>query len=206
MKRNGLNYAALGLLLALAIGNTADAETERVFFWSDSVPRPSCYEGKDGEGRVLGISESGKKRDEDDSKWIIPTCEEAKKTWVVVKVNGNYLQVVAGTNAEPYIENGRTMIPLRAVADAFGFEIEWEPNGQKITLTKEKKKIVMHVGKAEMSVDGQPALFEEAVPTIKNDHTFLPARQLAEILGIQVEWDEANRTATFTAPAAATSP
>jgi hypothetical protein len=49
-----------------------------------------------------------------------------------------------------------------------------------------------------MLVDGKQTNFEEAVPLIKNSLTFLPARQLAEILGVIVEWDRDTRTATFT--------
>jgi len=56
----------------------------------------------------------------------------------------------------------------------------------------------MQIEKPEMLVNGETVYFEEDVPVIKNNLTFLPVRQLAEILGIQVEWDEDRRMATFT--------
>lgn len=58
--------------------------------------------------------------------------------------------------------------------------------------------IMMHIGKSEMLVDGKIANFTEAVPMMKKNATFLPVRQLAEILDVKVEWDEKTRTATFT--------
>ena len=125
------------------------------------------------------------------------TCEEAKKNRVMVVVNGKYLQPILGSGADPFIENGRTMVPLK-IAEAFGFKVDWEQNEKKITLKKDGKNITMHIGKSEMLVDGKEVKFEEAVPMIKNDLTFLPVGQLAEILGIKVEWDEDKRTATFT--------
>ncbi|MFB9750108.1 copper amine oxidase N-terminal domain-containing protein [Paenibacillus hodogayensis] len=128
----------------------------------------------------------------------LPACEEYLKYRVLIVVNGLYLQIDPVSGAEPFLENGRTMVPLRALADAFGFEVGWEPNEQKITLTKEAKSIVLQIGKPEMLVDGEKVQLEEAVPLIKKGMTFLPVRQLAELLGIQVEWDGDIRMATFT--------
>lgn len=56
----------------------------------------------------------------------------------------------------------------------------------------------MAIGSPEMLVDSEKVHFEEAVPMLKSDLTFLPVRQLAEILGVKVEWDGEKRTATFT--------
>ncbi|GIP39038.1 hypothetical protein J31TS4_23180 [Paenibacillus sp. J31TS4] len=117
---------------------------------------------------------------------------------VLVHVNGKYLHTVFGTGAEPFIENGRTMIPLRALADAFGLEVSWEQSEQKVTLKTNDKTIVLSIGKSEMLVNGERFYLEEAVPMIKNDLTFLPVRQLAELLGVKVEWDGDSRTAAFT--------
>ncbi|WP_240421829.1 stalk domain-containing protein [Paenibacillus periandrae] len=190
-------YSVLGLLCVLVFGTTAYAD--RDFYWSDSVPMPSCNgsmgdtpSDRSSKGRMGIITADGKKIELD-----LPSCAEAKKNRVLVLVNGLYLQVSGVVEAWPYIENGRTMVPLRAIADVFGFKVDWEASEQKITLTKDGKTIVMHIGKSEMLVDGEKVLLEEAVPAIKKDVTFLPVRQLAEILGIQVEWDPETRTAKF---------
>ncbi|WP_159882364.1 stalk domain-containing protein [Paenibacillus puerhi] len=187
-------YVTFGLLLVMLAGNHVyAAEAERTFFWSDAVPIPDCYTSRDGEPKELGVEKDGKKVIVE-----LPSCEEAKKTHVSVRVDGKYLHAYSLSGAEPYIENGRTMIPLRALADGFGFEVAWEPTEQKITLKKDTRSIMMYIGKSEMLVDGKEVKLEEAVPMIKNDLTFLPVRQLAEILGVQVDWDESTRTATFT--------
>lgn len=181
------------LLVVLLTGNITYAETERTFFWSDGVPMPSCYKTRDGKPGEMGVVIDGKKVKRD-----FPSCDEVKKTMVAVRVDGKYLHTYDGSGGEPFIANDRTMIPLRALADAFGFEVEWEQSEQKITLKKDQKSIMMYIGKSEMLVDGQKAAFEEAAPMIKNNITFLPVRQLAEILGAKVDWDENTRTATFT--------
>ncbi|GGD94014.1 copper amine oxidase N-terminal domain-containing protein [Paenibacillus nasutitermitis] len=183
--------AVFSLFIVIMNGNFTYAAEN--FFWSDIEPVPSCYTSRDGESNEMGMVVDGKK-----VSLNLPSCEEAKKTHVIVLVKGKYLQIIAGTGAEPYIEKGRTMIPLRALADGFGFEAVWEQSDDKITLKKENTSIIMHIGQSEMLVDGKKVNLKEAVPVIKNNVTFLPVRQLAEILGVEAVWDGKTRTATFT--------
>lgn len=180
------------MLFALVIGTSVHAAEG--FFWSEIEPRPSCTSNtRDGSTGKLGLIIDGNEVDLD-----LPSCDEAMKNRVLVLVEGNYLHTVSGTGVEPFIENGRTMIPLRALADAFGFDVKWEQKEQKITLKKDSVSIIMNIGKSEMLVNGKTEIFEDAVPMIKNNVTFLPVRQLAEILGVKVGWDNESRTATFT--------
>lgn len=182
----------LSLLVVLMTGNSAYAAES--FFWSPSKPILSCYETRDGSVKEVGIVlANGEKITE-----ALPTCEEAAKTRVLVLLNGMYLNIYAGSGADPFIEKGRTMIPLRALADGFGFEVDWDQSNKKITLKKDDKQIIMHVGKSDMLVDGKKVALEDAVPMVKNGVTFLPVRQLAEILGVKVDWNNTTRTATFT--------
>lgn len=192
MKAIRRKFIAVLMLFALMIGNSVHADHE--FFWSDIEPRPSCTSiSRDGTKGNLGLVIDGKKIDLD-----LPSCDEAMKNHVSVLVEGKYLHVVASSKAEPFIENGRTMIPLRAVADAFGFGVKWEQSEAKITLTKDGRIIVMHIGKQEMLVDGSKVSLEGIAPMIRGNVTFLPVRQLAETLGIKVDWSSEKRTATFT--------
>lgn len=185
--------STFSLLIALFGGNVAHAAEE--FFWSDVEPALTCYDNRDGEAGELGIIKDGKKVNLD-----ISSCKEAKNNRVLVLLNGKYLNVYAGSGAEPFSDNGRTMIPLRALADGFGFEVDWDQKNQQITLKHDQKSIILHVGKSEMWVDGKKVNLEDAVPTVKNGVTFLPIRQLAEVLGVKVDWNNATRTATFTVP------
>lgn len=194
MFKTKLKYMTLSLLCLLFIGNTAYAAETEDFFWSEVVPVPAYAESRDGTPGGMGFVIDGERIEME-----LPTYEEAIKNRVLVLVDGKYLHTVAGTGAEPFIENGRTMIPLRAIADAFGFEVDWEQSEEKITLTKDDKTIILYFGKPEILVDGETLYFEDAVPMIKNSRTFLPVRKLAEILGIQVEWAGDTRTATFIA-------
>jgi len=45
-------------------------------------------------------------------------------------VNGNVLSIVP-----PYIKNGRTMVPIRVIAEGFGAQVEWDPINYIVTIT-----------------------------------------------------------------------
>lgn len=182
--------STLALLLFLSSGVISYAE-ERNFFWSDSIPIPTCYDGPGDAKDKIGLTIDGKS-----VPLEVQTCDKAKKSRVLVQVNGQYLHIVAGAGAEPFVEKGRTMVPLKALADVFGFEVKWDQGEKKITLTKESMVITMVVGKTEIWVNDKK-LTSETAPMIKNNVTFLPIRELAEALNIEVKWDSATRTATF---------
>ena len=52
---------------------------------------------------------------------------------------GNATAVIDGTivslSAAPYIKNGRTMVPLRVISEAFGGDVVWDPALRTITIT-----------------------------------------------------------------------
>ena len=39
-------------------------------------------------------------------------------------------------DAAPMIINGRTMLPIRFIAESFGFDVDWTPETQTVTITK----------------------------------------------------------------------
>jgi hypothetical protein len=51
---------------------------------------------------------------------------------------GNATAVIDGTivslPAAPYIKNGRTMVPLRVISEAFGGQVAWDPTARTITI------------------------------------------------------------------------
>jgi hypothetical protein len=52
---------------------------------------------------------------------------------------GNATAVIDGSivslSAAPYIKNGRTMVPLRVISEAFGGDVVWDPSARTITIT-----------------------------------------------------------------------
>ena len=96
-----------------------------------------------------------------------------------------------------YVENGRTMMPVRGIAEAIGAEVDYDHNTQTVTVENEDTKIAMTIGESEMQVNGQKVMLLNA-PEIKAERTMLPVRDVAEALDCEVEWQQETQTATFT--------
>jgi len=96
-------------------------------------------------------------------------------------------------NVSPFINSdGRTMVPLRFIAEALDAEVTWIPDGERIQTTCGGKTVIMAIGTADYSVDGS-AYTMDTEPVIRSGRTFIPVRAIAEVFGMDVEWDENGR-------------
>ena len=93
----------------------------------------------------------------------------------------------------PMIINSRTMVPLRAIFEAMGMEIEWDPTLYKITAKGEKSEIVMTVGDSTAYVNGEAQTLDSP-PVIVDSRTLVPVRFISESVGAEVKWDDVSRT------------
>ncbi len=115
-------------------------------------------------------------------------------------VDDGYLKAidVANKNVVPFIEGDRTYLPLRFVGEAFGAEVNWNPENQEIKVSIGETEVVMNIGKTEYSVNGDKKEMDVA-PFIKEDRTFIPVRYISEALGKAVYWDASLKLVIVTA-------
>ena len=102
-------------------------------------------------------------------------------------------------DAAPYVSaKNRTMIPVRALADAFGVDSKdiMFSNGT-IVIIAGNKTVQLKNGSDIASVNGVQMKMDEKV-TIKNNRAYAPASQIGNLLGVEPTWDGATQTATFT--------
>ena len=66
---------------------------------------------------------------------------------IKVFVNGQRLSL----DQSPIIENDRTLVPLRAIFEALGAEVDWEPSSQTVTAKKNDITITLKIGKAVLT-------------------------------------------------------
>jgi len=97
----------------------------------------------------------------------------------------------------PQIENGRTLVPLRAIFEALGAVIEWEGDTQTVTASKDGTVVVLTIGSAAPTINGQTIAIDQP-GIIVNGRTLAPLRFVAEAFGGKVEWDAPTQTATIT--------
>lgn len=96
-----------------------------------------------------------------------------------------------------YVENGRTMMPVRGIAEAIGAEVSYDNDTRRVTVESEDTVIAMTIGEDEMEVNGRSVRLLNA-PEIKEQRTMLPVRDVAEALDCEVEWQHETQTAVFT--------
>lgn len=99
------------------------------------------------------------------------------------------------TLVAPYIDvNGRTMVPIRFVAESLGALVEWNDEKQQVTVSHNSKVIVMTIGSKSFTINGAVKSMD-TVPVINKGwgRTMVPMRFVGEALGMNVQWDELNR-------------
>lgn len=99
---------------------------------------------------------------------------------------------VLPAEAPPIIQNGRTLVPLRAVAEALQLEVNWNAQTQEIGLDGNGTTILMQIGSNQASKNGS-SLSLAVPPVIFSGRTMVPVRFISEALGCHVGWDEGAR-------------
>lgn len=94
---------------------------------------------------------------------------------------------------DPVIENGRTLVPLRQVANALGYEVQWDAPNQKITLLghnlqEEDVTLTMKIGNSQATVNSQTVMMD-VPPKIINRSTMIPIRFVSESMGYFVKYE-----------------
>ncbi|MGO4547314.1 copper amine oxidase N-terminal domain-containing protein [Paenibacillus sp. 2TAB23] len=89
----------------------------------------------------------------------------------------------------PFKLEGRTMVPLRFIAEALGAKVDWNKQKQRITLVKENTKIELFIGKKEAYVNGK-AITLDSPAVIRNNVTLLPVRFVSETMKMMVFFDD----------------
>ena len=97
-------------------------------------------------------------------------------------------------DAPPRMVSGRTMVPLRAIFEALGAEIEWNGDTQTVYAKVNGREIVLPVGSVSPTVNGAVVAIDQPA-LVENGRTLIPLRFVAEASGASVEWDGANNTA-----------
>ncbi|MBA1333696.1 MAG: N-acetylmuramoyl-L-alanine amidase [Firmicutes bacterium] len=93
----------------------------------------------------------------------------------------------------PVIKGSRTLIPVRAIVQAFGAGVAWDQETQTVTISKDDKEIVLTLGSSTIYVNGEEYEIDAPAELI-NNRTFVPLRFLIHNFGLKVKWDEDTQT------------
>ena len=95
------------------------------------------------------------------------------------------------------IKNGRTMLPVRFVAENLGGTVGWDGATSSVTIKGDGIDIAIKVGATTAQINGKTVTLD-APAFIESSRTYLPVRVVAEAMGATVAWDGATSTATLT--------
>jgi alpha-tubulin suppressor-like RCC1 family protein len=109
-----------------------------------------------------------------------------------VTLNGNLLFL----DQPPIIENGRTLVPLRAIFEALGAMVFWDQSTQTVTAYA-SDTIKLTIGSDAMFKNNEQIKLDVPAKII-GGKTMVPVRAVAEALGAEVEWDGKTQTVIIT--------
>lgn len=104
-------------------------------------------------------------------------------------VDGKYVT----SDSRPFIEDGRTLVPVRFVAESLGYKVSWDEKNSAVIIDSDDDRIVMVIGSASANHNGKITKLNKA-PKLQNSRTYIPVRDVAERFGKNVDWDEKNWT------------
>lgn len=106
------------------------------------------------------------------------------------------------TDAPCFIENNRTLVPVRFIGESLGYDVQWDAGARRVTITNAKEGAA--AVKIELTIDSNKAMVYDAAgeskevaletaAKITKNRTFVPVRFIGESFGTAVDWDAANR-------------
>ena len=196
---------ALSILMVLSLvfvvyasGNT-DKGNGKIRETVEGTPSPEVTPAVTPADTLEGLTEQLKANHKDKGlrKMLHSKIKEMRKlagdTTIPILVNGQLVE----SDVPPVIKNYRTLIPVRAVSNALGANVEWDGD-ELVTITKAVDTsvteavyttVVINLRTREITKDGV-AMVLDVKPQVISNRTFVPIRFIAEAFGMKVDWDE----------------
>jgi len=122
-------------------------------------------------------------------------------TPIRIFVEGEHINLrdANGRTVHPQVINGTTYLPVRAIGEAFGRQVNWDNNSRSVFVGTRPANVPSRGDNIRVFIDGtlitpRDAAGRAAHPFIQNDTTFLPLRAVGEAFGKTVHWDARNQS------------
>ena len=137
---------------------------------------------------------------------VTPVDETKRITTVFTIGEKNYTEVNGKIKEQktaevaPFIQNDRTMLPVRYVANALGAAVSYDPNTRVATFTKNQIVAAINIDKDIMYVNGSPVKLD-GKPANVEGRIFLPVANIAQAFGLEhgktIIWNAEAKTVTI---------
>jgi hypothetical protein len=99
----------------------------------------------------------------------------------------------------PFIEDGTTYIPIRALIESLGGQVNWHGSTEPFELMLGETKIAMRIDENQAMLN-EELLVTDKVARFQSETTYLPLRFVSENFGFLVNWDGVERRVDIQAP------
>ncbi len=117
---------------------------------------------------------------------------EAKNPEKDIKIWINDFYIMS--DVHPFIDNGRTIAPIRFIAEELGYKVDWYGETETVSIKKDDNKIIFKIGSNEVTINGEKTYLDEAARLIE-ERIFVPFRSIAELLGEKVDYNSEYKVA-----------
>ncbi|WP_052130236.1 copper amine oxidase N-terminal domain-containing protein [Ureibacillus sinduriensis] len=104
-------------------------------------------------------------------------------TPISVKINSQELYF----DQQPIMENGRVLVPMRAIFEAMGAKIEWSDRTKTVKATNGSIIVSLTLNSKQATINGKKKDLDVPGKSV-NGRTLVPLRFVSEALGANVEW------------------
>jgi hypothetical protein len=108
---------------------------------------------------------------------------------------GGVIKPIDAQGTRPFIRNGTTMVPIRAIVESLGGSVGWDTAARRCDIRLGSRTVTTWVGKTTATVNGSSRTMSTA-PAIIGGRTMIPLRFVAENLGCLVGWDQPTKGIT----------
>ncbi|MDU1663551.1 MAG: choice-of-anchor I family protein [Peptoniphilus harei] len=107
----------------------------------------------------------------------------------------------------PIIENNRTLLPMRLIAEILGLDVKWDEDKRLASFTKEGRLVKVQIDSSEIEIKGVSEKLYSKVK-IENNRILLPITNISKAFGLtngnkedgieqNIEWDSSERSVSI---------
>ena len=115
---------------------------------------------------------------------------------IKIFINGERIN----TGSAPLIVNGRTLVPIRFIAEKLGYDVQWNDTTKTATLISKEGNVNLQftIGNNVAIRNSSEAIALDVPAKIYSDRTYLPLRAVAEAMSANVVWNDKDRAVEIT--------
>lgn len=114
---------------------------------------------------------------------------------ITVLMDGQVLSL----KSMPLIDDGRLLVPIADVAQAFQVQVQWNATQRSVTVIDQSDRFTYYMDSHRVDL-GDASIGYVTESRLVDGRSYVPLTLLAENLKYKVDWSEADRTASITSP------